>query len=620
MTPHHFLCRFSLSLQSLDALILQLCISLSLSASTSSSTSSSTTTTFSVLSLFNIRSKSTATIEVDPAVVEVDHVPFIFTGYYIASDIDAPSNERELVEIFQEILAYYDEFWQDLPEEIQVAYGVLGYNETAWNGGIEPESSGLYWDEVTPEQQEAALFIGYTSEMWDTEVEAIADGVDETSNETEFIEAPITIDLDVSVDPAPSIFTDNDIPSSIDVTSNETEVVETPTTIDPEAGVTLAQGIAAYFDELYGNADGVDETSSETEVVEAPTTIDPEADTLNGIPYGVDVTSEETEVVGAPTTIDPAAEVSAALAPEIVAYYDEYWKDLPLEIQDAYGVLGYNETAWNGGIEPESSGLYWDEITPEQQEAALFIGYTSEMWDTEVDALAYPTASPVPFDATKVVEAGYYDVNSWDELPPEVQDAFATLGYNKDLWDDPLGIGLKASSDGSFWADLTPEQQQAATLVGYDQQSWDAPPTDSDVYDVLDDDTLIYTKYGWWIGRYTTIYFSASFCFVVSGFVDFFREKHFFHIFMGLGGVTGCISAIYMYNSDLLSSIFDATSAHIFLLEAIKMFFEEESLAEDAAKWMKRSLMLADLEFLLGAIIDVFVRPRIDFSNDVLLP
>ena len=620
MTPHHFLCRFSLSLQSLDALILQLCISLSLSASTSSSTSSSTTTTFSVLSLFNIRSKSTATIEVDPAVVEVDHVPFIFTGNNIASDIDAPSNQRELVEISQEILAYYDEFWQDLPEEIQVAYGVLGYNETAWNGGIEPESSGLYWDEVTPEQQEAALFIGYTSEMWDTEVEAIADGVDETSSETEFIEAPITIDLDVSVDPAPSIFTDNDIPSSIDVTSNETEVVETPTTIDPEAGVTLAQGIAAYFDELYGNADGVDETSSETEVVEAPTTIDPEADTLNGIPYGVDVTSEETEVVGAPTTIDPAAEVSAALTPEIVAYYDEYWKDLPLEIQDAYGVLGYNETAWNGGIEPESSGLYWDEITPEQQEAALFIGYTSEMWDTEVDALAYPTASPVPFDATKVVEAGYYDVNSWDELPPEVQDAFATLGYNKDLWDDPLGIGLKASSDGSFWADLTPEQQQAATLVGYDQQSWDAPPTDSDVYDVLDDDTLIYTKYGWWIGRYTTIYFSASFCFVVSGFVDFFREKHFFHIFMGLGGVTGCISAIYMYNSDLLSSIFDATSAHIFLLEAIKMFFEEESLAEDAAKWMKRSLMLADLEFLLGAIIDVFVRPRIDFSNDVLLP
>ena len=546
-------------------------------------------------------------------------MPTIFTANYFASGIDAPSNERELIELSQDILAYYDEYWKDLPEEIQVAYGVLGYNETAWNGGIEPESSGHYWDEVAPEQQEAALFIGYTSEMWDTEVDAIADGVDETSDETEVIEATTTIELDFSVDPVPSIFTDNDIPSGVDVTSNETEVVETPTTIDPEAEVTLGQEIAAYFDELYGIADGVNETTSETEVVEAPTTIDPEADTLNVIPDGVDVTSEEAEVVEAPTTIDPAAEDSAALTPEILANYDEYWKDLPEEIQDAYGVLGYNETAWNGGIEPESSGLYWDEVTPEQQEAALFIGYTSEMWDTEVDALAYPTASPVPFDATKFVEAGYYDVYSWDEMPPEVQDAFASLGYDKDLWDDPLGIGLKASSDGSSWVDLTPEQQQAAALVGYDQQSWDAPPTDSDVYDVLDDDTLIYTKSGWWIGRYTAIYFSASFCFVVSGFVDFFREKHFFHIFMALGGVTGCISAIFMYNNDLLSSMFDATSVHMFLFEAIKMFFEEDSLAEDAAKWMKWSLMLADLEFLLGAIIDVCVRPRIDFSNDVLL-
>jgi len=123
-------------------------------------------------------------------------------------------------------------------------------------------------------------------------VEAIADGVDETSGKTESIEAPITIDLDVRIDPAPSIFTDNDIPPGVNVTSNETEVVETPTTIDPEAGVALAQGIAAYFDELYGIVDGVNETSGETEVIEAATTIDPEADTLNVIPDGVDVTPE----------------------------------------------------------------------------------------------------------------------------------------------------------------------------------------------------------------------------------------------------------------------------------------------------------------------------------------
>ena len=443
-------------------------------------------------------------MEVDSSVADDD----------IASSVDAPSNETDSVEmpaaidpaadvaLAPAITAYYDEYWEDLPSKIQAAFGILGYNETTWNGGITPETFLLYWDEVTHEQREAALFIGYTKEMWDAEVDAIANGIDEISDET--------------------------------------EVVETP------------------------------------------------------------------------TTIDPAADGSAALTPEIVAYYNEYWKDLPLEIQAAFGVLGYNETKWNGGITPETSLLYWDEITPEQREAALFIGYTKKMWDAEVDAMADPTLSPVPFDPTAFAAAGYYDDYAWDEMPPQVQDAFATLGYDKDLWDDPLGIGLKASSDGSDWATLTPDQQQAAALVGYDQQSWDAI-TESDAYDVLDDDTLFYIcdESGWWLGRYTVVYFSASFCFVLSGLADFFWEKHFLNIFMFLGGLFGCISAIYLSNNDIASSIFDIISVHLFLLEAIKIIYEEDSLAEYSPRWMKLSLVLADTEFLLGALLDVCVRSHI---------
>ena len=234
------------------------------------------------------------------------------------------------------------------------------------------------------------------------------------------------------------------------------------------------------------------------------------------------------------------------------------------------------------------------------------------MWDAEVDAMADPTLSPVPFDPTAFAAAGYYDDYAWDEMPPQVQDAFATLGYDKDLWDDPLGIGLKASSDGSDWATLTPDQQQAAALVGYDQQSWDAI-TESDAYDVLDDDTLFYIcdESGWWLGRYTVVYFSASFCFVLSGLADFFWEKHFLNIFMFLGGLFGCISAIYLSNNDIASSIFDIISVHLFLLEAIKMIYEEDSLAEYSPRWMKLSLVLADTEFLLGALLDVCVRSHI---------
>ena len=104
------------------------------------------------------------------------------------------------------------------------------------------------------------------------------------------------------------------------------------------------------------------------------------------IASSVDAPSNETDSVETPAAIDPAADV--ALDPAIAAYYDEYWEDLPSKIQAAIGILGYNETTWNGGITPETFLLYWDEVTPEQREAALFIGYTKEMWDAEVDATA----------------------------------------------------------------------------------------------------------------------------------------------------------------------------------------------------------------------------------------
>jgi hypothetical protein len=278
-------------------------------------------------------------------------------------------------------------------------------------------------------------------------------------------------------------------------------------------------------------------------------------------------------------------------------------------------------------VEEASSGVDYDDdddapppngtvVIGTTPPAAVDPGAADDEAASFAPSAAYPTLSPVPFDPTAAVAAGYYDNYAWDELPPQVQGAFATLGYDKDLWDDPLGIGLKASSQGSKWATLTPEQQQAAALVGYDQQSWDAS-VESDAYDILDDDTLFYIhgKSGWWVGRYTVVYFSASFCFVLSGLADFFREKHFLNIFFFLGGVFGCISAIYTSNNDFAYFLFDVISVHMFLLEAIKMFYEEESLGDDAARWMKRSLMLANIEFLLGATLDVCVRPHICFSE-----
>jgi hypothetical protein len=216
-----------------------------------------------------------------------------------------------------------------------------------------------------------------------------------------------------------------------------------------------------------------------------------------------------------------------------------------------------------------------------------------------------------------MVEVGYYGEFGWDELPKEVQAAFVTLGYTEDIYDDPLGIGLKATSNVSDWADLTSGQQEAAMLVGYDQVLWDDPPTQNnldDVYDALDDDSLIITESGWWIGTATVLWFSASFCFVLVGFLDLFREKHYFHMLIVLAGVTGCVGAFYLENNDQISAIFDTISSHLFFLEAIKMmFFDEDILDKGAANWMYRLLFSADLMFLIGALIDIVVSSQQHF-------
>lgn len=62
---------------------------------------------------------------------------------------------------------YYDEWWDDLPRRIQIAFEALGYTQTMWNGGNDPGSYYMYWDELTFEMQEAAGVIGWTQQSWD---------------------------------------------------------------------------------------------------------------------------------------------------------------------------------------------------------------------------------------------------------------------------------------------------------------------------------------------------------------------------------------------------------------------------------------------------------------------
>ena len=284
-------------------------------------------------------------------------------------------------------------------------------------------------------------------------------------------------------------------------------------------------------------------------------------------------------------------------------------------------VLAVEELQWTKMVQewPEYALLnYSDEIIYNNYRLCLlYFGSEEAVEAAGCGATSANSSSGGRRMRRRMVEVGYYDEFGWEELPKEVQAAFVTLGYTEDIYEDPLGIGLKATSDVSDWADLTSGQQEAAMLVGYDQVLWDEPQTENnhdDVYNALDDDSLIVTESGWWIGTATVLWFSASFCFVLVGFLDLFREKHYFHMLIVLAGVTVCVGAFSLENNDQISAIFDTISSHLFFLEAIKMmFFDEDILDKGAANWMYRLLFSADLMFLIGALFDIVLSTQQHF-------
>jgi hypothetical protein len=64
----------------------------------------------------------------------------------------------------------YDEYdWDELPEDIQKAAILLGFDKEIWDTDDEPSDCDEYWKDLTPAQQEAATKLGYNEEMWNKE-------------------------------------------------------------------------------------------------------------------------------------------------------------------------------------------------------------------------------------------------------------------------------------------------------------------------------------------------------------------------------------------------------------------------------------------------------------------
>jgi len=131
-------------------------------------------------------------------------------------------------------------------------------------------------------------------------------------------------------------------------------------------------------------------------------------------------------------------------------YDDSYWRDLPLDVQRAANLLGYNQELWdNGGGEvPKVWRKKYIHLSDEEKDAAKSLGYSEKEWDKMQSN--YPK---------------YNDYN-WNELPSVAKRAAAVFGFNQKKWDkDEISEEWKKS-----YVDLSEEQKDAAFLLGYNNE------------------------------------------------------------------------------------------------------------------------------------------------------
>lgn len=129
---------------------------------------------------------------------------------------------------------------------------------------------------------------------------------------------------------------------------------------------------------------------------------------------------------------------------------------LPPEVQAASGVLGFNQSSWDLGLETSSSNSFWSQLSVDEQAAAAGLFYDEASWNAEI----------FPMVTCRVVESW-----EWVDIPAELKPAAEALGYDENSWD---------TSDSAFWPsaafldweDLTAEEKSGAQALGYSQFSW----------------------------------------------------------------------------------------------------------------------------------------------------
>jgi len=153
--------------------------------------------------------------------------------------------------------------------------------------------------------------------------------------------------------------------------------------------------------------------------------------------------------------------IERCAAPAITLHKSS-WGSLSDDVHNAAQILGYTEALWNDQTKtPLMATCTWENLSNEQRTAARLLGFNRVLWGQDWEVKGSDTDS-------SGANTKRYDEYDWDDLPADIQDAAAILGYTKRHWN----MDLTPKECDGYWRDLTPEKQQAALKLGYTRETW----------------------------------------------------------------------------------------------------------------------------------------------------
>jgi hypothetical protein len=193
----------------------------------------------------------------------------------------------------------------------------------------------------------------------------------------------------------PGIYKASDITNGLELTTYEGEAVECSVdgdniTVNGEVlsvfDISASNGVVHVIDGVLmppslSNGDGVDGEDSLNDNNDVESLEEDES-----IESSVDVTDEEESIddeeeFGEDSTTETPSDSTSEAPMDVDSYVDSYWKDLPIKVQQAASVLGFNEELWNeDGATTAAFDSEWDDLSNEQQSAAKVLGYNQRSW------------------------------------------------------------------------------------------------------------------------------------------------------------------------------------------------------------------------------------------------